>query len=47
MARIVCENTYDLSRIPSQQAFRKSKATIRGYGGAMGRPGRGKVTGAL
>jgi hypothetical protein len=29
-------NGYDPTRIPAQQAFRSSKARVRGYGGAMG-----------
>lgn len=32
--RLVCG--YDPNRIPAQAAFRRSKALIRGYGGAMG-----------
>jgi hypothetical protein len=29
-------NGYDPTKIPAQQAFRSSKARVRGYGGAMG-----------
>lgn len=36
MTVLRCKSTYDLGRIPSQLAFRQSKAKIRGYGGAMG-----------
>src|SRR5579872_7471503 len=36
MAELRLANTYDTERIPSQGAFRRSKARIRGYGGAMG-----------
>jgi hypothetical protein len=36
MAELRLANTYDTERIPAQGAFRRSKARIRGYGGAMG-----------
>ncbi len=36
MSDLIIPNGYDDQRIPAQGAFRRSKATLRAYGGAMG-----------